>query len=245
MIRRRAAVRPPRMPVIAVLAAIAAALIGPCLAAAPVAAAPPTLSGPTGLITLPDARIDGGLAYHRLAGGEFYKFNLAIARGFLEAGVVSDRTRGTSDLNAKLALLSESAMLPAFAVGAYGFRSEHADASQYIVASKSIPMVGGVVHAGWMKRGRMKGLASLFNYANPLAVFQEMSDDKRAAFFGLEYPLFPLITLMGESVDGIVNAGIRVSPFDSLTLDVDWLDVRDGRYLKDRRVLNLHYRLGF
>lgn len=227
------------------------ALLPPVLALALLAApsaAPasgPGLLGPAGLVTIPTARIDGGFGMHEVGGSKILKLNFAILKDLLEAGYVKDRTRDTANWNAKLALLSEDAILPAISVGAWGFSSADEDASQYFVASKTIPYFGGVAHLGYLKRGRIRSLASLLNYRNPISVFQELSGEHRAPFFGLEYPLFPLVTLMGEFVDETVNAGVRVSPIDSLVIDLNYLDVRDGRYLKDRRIVHFKYRLGF
>ncbi len=233
--------RPRRIPAFALCAILLSAA---AFQTAP-AAANPSLSGPSGLITLPTPRPEGGLSVHEAGDARFIDLNLALVPELLEVGLCRDTRRDTNAWHAKLTLVTESGVFPALSVGAYGFSSADADASQYLVAGKSIPLVGGTVYAGVLKRGRMRSLAALSNYTNPIRVYQELSESERQAFFALEYPLLPLLSLMGESVGGTVNAGVRVSPVAGLVVDWNYLDVRDRRDFKDRRVLNVKYRFGF
>lgn len=223
---------------LAVLVAVGLALAAP-------AAAGPNLAGPSGLILLPIARIEGGFALHTVDGIRFAKLTVPVIPGTVELGGMNDRRAGTVAYNAKLALIAENGMCPAISVGAYDFSSPDADASQYFVVSKTIELIGLSVHGGYMKRGRLKSLQSLLNYRNPVSVWKELQGTEQKAFFALEYPVLPLITLMGEYVDETVNAGVRISPFDSLCIDWDYLDVRNANNLKDRRLVNIQYRFGF
>lgn len=212
--------------------------------ASPVVAGP-NLNGPTGLILIPSAHVEPGVGMHTLDGRKTYKYNIALPGGRFEAGVVRDAGGNDQSYNVKLALMNESWMLPALSLGAWDISSRDREVSTYLVASRNFSMIGLGMHGGILRRGRVNNLAALFNANSPLTLFGDLGRDCTVAFAGVEYSMLPLVTLMGEYVDKTVNMGIRFRPTEGVTIDWDYLDVRNKRNWKDRRLVNLKYHLRF
>ncbi len=205
----------------------------------------PNLNGPSGLITLPTANLSAGMGTHIVDGNRFYKYNMLIFSGYLEAGVTQNKATSSETYHAKLALMKDSWILPSVAIGMTDLSDSNRESSKYLVVSKSIGTLGLVVHGGYIQFGKVHSVAGMLNYNYPFASFNDLQKTRKLGFLAVEYSFLPLVSLMGEFADDTINAGIRVSPSMGLTVDWNYLDIKNKNKLKDRRLVNVKYKFGF
>ena len=175
--------------------------------------AAPTISGSTGLIRAPSADV---LRQGQFSGGYYFwpEANSAVfvvnAVQGLELGLVQPYQHGTSDpisLNFKYALMPESVLLPAIAIGVEDIDGRNRR-SVYGVISKGLPF-GFRLHLG-TGTGHFDGF-----------------------FFGLEKVLnpaslrsvrrgFPVTSLIVEFDGNHMNYGARFTMARGLRLDTGW-----------------------
>jgi hypothetical protein len=205
----------------------------------------PNLQGPSGLITVPTAPLEAGVATLLVDGNRLYKYNVIILNGLLEAGMIQNQTSGDQAYHLKVSLMEEGWMMPSLSIGAMDISSSHRDDSRYIVLGKNFSMVGLALHGGLINRGRVKDVTGLINYNLPAIGLQSVDHRRNLGFIALEFSMLPLVSLMGEYVDKTINAGIRFRPTSGITIDWNFLDVKDAKTMMDRKMVNLKYQLKF
>ncbi len=183
------------------------------LMATGVAAAAPSVNGPTGMINDPSADVlragQVSLGYYHLKSGGVGVFNTHLADN-LEVGVSGfryDNQNNKTYLNAKFALAPETILTPGLAIGVMDAASTD-KRSLYTVASKALPF-GFRVHVG-TGNGRFGGVfAGIEKTVNPISVISGNN-------------VFPSTTLIAEYDGRTMNYGARMSVIPGLKLDAGW-----------------------
>ena len=183
------------------------------------AAAGTTVTGPTGLLTLPtaDALAPGelGVGFHMKGGGGIGSITYGLIPG-LEAGLAAAGSRHSNiGVHGKAVLSHESASLPGVAVGL-------CDESFYMVASKRLLGAGVRGHVG-VGTGRYDGLIlGVSKMLNPVVVDSGKGSSTPAALLAVEYAR----GAFNLGVDVILSPHVRLKAaaedFDTLILGVSF-----------------------
>ncbi len=205
----------------------------------------PNISGPSGLIYVPSAYTCGGIGYYSLDGNKITKANMVFINGCLEGGVVYNKLLENYSFNLKMPLLFEDDYLPQLSLGIYNFKNKAVESTNYIVISKHISSLGVTFHAGYKRTGGLKDAAGLFNYQTLQNAVDDYKTDSGKTFFGLEYAVFPMLSIMGERYQNTYNAGLRFNPTPMLSIDYDFLDIQKNKNYKENRIINFNFSLGF
>lgn len=205
-----------------------------------------SLNGPTGLVNIPSAYVNGTkIGYHSIGKSGFYKLNTSFFNNAVEFGYIREKDQSVSSYNLKVPVLEEDQYTPQIAVGAYNYKSSAVSQTNYIVVSKYLDSFGVTAHIGYINSGGLKDATKLINYRTITDAVNDINSNNSKTFWGLEYSFFPMFSVMTEGQNGIMNGGVRFRPLPALTIDYDLLDLKNKNNLERKRIFNVNYNIGF
>lgn len=203
-----------------------------------------SFSSVTGLIRIPTASVEQSYGYQSMGGDKWLTISHITFMNRLEIGVRKHLSLGHTSGGYKLGLIQPSSYFPGFAVGAYDVGLSDKKPTYFLASTLIIESTGTTMHGGILSEGQW---TALFDKAKSLDFRQivDMADRTNTWYFGVEQSIFPMLSLLGEHINGVVNAGIRLRPVYQLTIDALIFDVNKLRDLPERRAYNLNLSFSF
>lgn len=198
-----------------------------------------SFSATSGLIRVPSARVESAVGYQVYGEEQWLTFARKYLGGRFEVGGRRHASTGQTTAGYKLSMLQPGSLMPGLAFGAYDFGAPDREISYFAVSTLSLPSTGTTIHAGLISEGPWKDMASLSQSLDLRQAVDAMSRT-RSWFVGVEQNILPMTGIMAETIDEVINAGIRFRPMYQITLDIVYFDIAGIRALPETRAFNLN-----
>lgn len=197
-------------------------------------------SGLSGILRIPSAYVGSGMSYYSLNSKKYYSYSKQMLLPNIEVGIKKRDGCDKSIFSAKIELLPDISLIPAFAIGVLDINDPDLEYSYFATLSKKIPSFGAKIHAGFMKVGNYKDIdlvKDIFDPKSAINHFIDSGKNKKKYYVGLEKSLFNVINLMASyQSNNVIDTGLSVS-ISTYTVEYWKMDIHDSENFKDNSII--------